>query len=216
MTSTQFMDHPQQVCSQCPDTGAPDATVVQQQAAKQFGPVCPRCGEAHLRKNGRKGGHQRFLCMACGKTIGDSYGRVNFRSKRPPSTWVDFINGVEHKRTLRELAERCCISVHTACHWRKRYLEGLVQQLDKFLDEAEARGLVKNGTDLKLVRQIVASKIDGVYRGRSLQKAKELLVRKEMRILEKIQRKQARGLPWQGNNPFIQNPMNYTDHFSTL
>lgn len=216
MTISQSIDHPQQVCSQSPDTDAP---VVHQQATKPVGSVCPRCGGFKLRKNGTKSGRQRFRCTACGKTWGPSLGHPSYRSKRSQSTWQEFMRGVETRTPLRELAKNCCISMHTACRWRQKYLAAHAQMVNEFLDGMEARGMVKDGRVLDGVRKTITSEIDRLYRGRSLQKAKERFWKWQMRFLEKLQRKQARESLME-NNPFLQNPMlnpmAYTDPGSTL
>lgn len=93
------------------------------------------------------------------------------------------------------------------------------QMLNEFLDGMEASGTVEDRGALDNVRQTVTSELNRLYRGRSLQKAKERFWKWQMRFLEKLQRKQARG-SLMGNNPFLQNPMlnpmAYTDPDSTL
>jgi transposase-like protein len=37
-------------------------------------PACPHCGAAHVIRNGRKGGRQRFRCRDCGRTFGPTFG----------------------------------------------------------------------------------------------------------------------------------------------
>lgn len=192
-TATQFIDQSQHPSPDAEDAPmAPGTSVEEQQAAKQVGSVCPRCGGTQLRKNGTKGGRQRFRCAACGKTWGPSLGHPSYRSKRSQSTWHEFMRGVETRVPLRELAERCGISTHTACKWRQKYLAKHLDLLMEVLSDMENQGKLKDGTDLNTARQLVEAEVNKVYRGRSRKVAERKFLRWQMKFVEKLERQQAR------------------------
>lgn len=185
------------VLQQHSDAGAPPiapyAFNTAPQAAEQIPLVCPWCRAPKVRKNGTKGGRQRFLCTVCGKTWGQSQGTPFYRSKRSPSTWQEFLRGVETKVPLRELAERCGISLHTACQWRKKYLAEVFELLIKMLDDLENRGVLKEEADLEKVRRLVESEINRVYRGRSRKVAERRFQKWQIRFVEKLERERLAG-----------------------
>ena len=153
--------------------------------------VCPKCRGTQVRKNGKtKGGRQRFLCTVCGRTFGHTLGKPNFRSRHPSSTWQTFIRGVESRTPLRELAERCGVSLHTACKWRQKYLAMRLDLLMEVLSDMETQGKLRDGTDLDKVRQMVEAEVDKVYRGRSKKVAARRFLRWQMKFVEKLERRQ--------------------------
>lgn len=169
-TSSQIIAPFQPARTSCPDAGvapmAPYAFNTAPQAAEQIPLVCPWCRAPKVRKNGTRGGRQRFQCTLCGKTWGQSLGAPFYRSKRPQATWQEFLHGVETRVPLRELAEQCGISLQTACRWRRKYLAEVFEFVMKMLDDLENRGLLKEEADLEEVRRLVETEMNRVYRGR--------------------------------------------------
>lgn len=53
--------------------------------------VCPLCGSTSVNKNGKKDGRQIYLCKACVKTFGDTYGTLLYHSKLTVKQWIEFL-----------------------------------------------------------------------------------------------------------------------------
>jgi len=111
------------------------ASVEDHLASKGVIPICPRCGNTHLRKNGKHNGRQRYLCMKCGKTTGLSRNSLLFGTKKPFVTWDAFLYSIAMKHSLRESARVCSISLPTACAWRQKIQKALVNVAKPVLAE---------------------------------------------------------------------------------
>lgn len=165
-----------------------DSSIEGYLASNKIIPPCPRCGGKNFRKNGKRDGRQRFRCVICGKTFGFTSNTPFYRSKQEYTTWGRFIHCVETKVPLREAAELCGISTHTACKWRQRYLASHTQVVMEIFEELLARCGIKEGADLEAVSELVEQELDGRYRGRNRRKAKEKLLEQRKRLFDKLQR----------------------------
>jgi transposase-like protein len=83
--------------------------------------ACPHCQGAHVVKNGRANGLQRFKCRGCGKTFnaltGTPLARLRMKSK-----WLTQAEALRDGLTIREAAECLCVNTKTALLWRHRFL----------------------------------------------------------------------------------------------
>ena len=97
---------------------------------------CIYCGSTHVVKNGtRKDGTQRFLCRACRRSFLPTSNSVTSRTRKRLSVWASYINCMLDKKTLRETAEECQISMTTAFLWRHKILDGLHEMAENiYLD----------------------------------------------------------------------------------
>ena len=48
-------------------------------------PPCPRCGAAHVVKNGSKGGQRRWVCRNCKRSFGPTLGTAMYRLRNTPT-----------------------------------------------------------------------------------------------------------------------------------
>ena len=116
------------ISSQAPAEKPASLRSVEEHLAARSGvPVCPRCGGSHVVKNGKHNGRQRFVCKDCKKTIGLSRGSLYFSGKKPFLAWQNFVRDLEARKSLRECARRCNISLTTAVAWKRKYLADLVR-----------------------------------------------------------------------------------------
>lgn len=86
---------------------------------------CPFCGDFHIVKNGKKDGHQRYLCIKCQKTYGISHNSVIKSSKKNVAVWNMYVICMMKKKSLRNTARDCGIGVNTAFIWRHKILNEL-------------------------------------------------------------------------------------------
>lgn len=94
---------------------------------------CPHCGGEHIVKKGRdSGGNQRFLCKSCMRTFGASTLSIMGQTKLTESQWMAYAEGMADGRTLRELQERCGVTLKTSWFMRMRVLEAMGRHLDQF------------------------------------------------------------------------------------
>jgi transposase-like protein len=47
-------------------------------------PSCPHCGATHVIRNGHKDGRQRWVCRACGRSFGPTFGTPMYRLRARP------------------------------------------------------------------------------------------------------------------------------------
>ncbi len=183
-----------------------DASIETYLSHKQVRPACPRCGGDTLVRNGKRAGRQRFRCVKCGKTLGYSNGTPFYRSKQPFKKWKGFIACVEKRTPLREIAEQCDISTHTACKWRQRYLDVKLRGLLEILEEMKAKGMIRTEADLESVAANIEQEMNRTYRGRSrkkvlarLERAKEKFGMRLIQFNNRFLREQARHQPLPSN-----------------
>ena len=87
---------------------------------------CPFCRVDHIVKNGRRrDGTQRYLCRECGKSFLATTDSVISGIRKPPIVWKKYLHCMIEKKTLRESAADCGISMGTAFLWRHKILDAL-------------------------------------------------------------------------------------------
>ena len=90
------------------------------------GKACIYCEGSRVVKNGtRKDGTQRYLCRDCGKSFIPRSHSVTSRTRKRLSVWADYLRCMMDRKTLKESAEECQISVSTAFAWRHKILDAL-------------------------------------------------------------------------------------------
>ncbi|MBE6051993.1 MAG: IS1 family transposase [Clostridium sp.] len=87
--------------------------------------ACPRCGHAHYIKYGFFKGIQRYCCKRCGKTFSLVTNSIWSYSKKQPSKWIEFIELMLEKRTLKYCAKELEININTAFYWRHKVLSAM-------------------------------------------------------------------------------------------
>lgn len=86
---------------------------------------CPICGGTHYIKNGFYNGIQRYKCKECNKTFSKTTNSLWSYSKKNPELWMEFLELMVEKKSLRFCAEKLNISLVTAFYWRHKVLYGL-------------------------------------------------------------------------------------------
>lgn len=86
---------------------------------------CPICGSSEYIKYGSYKEIQRYKCKACKKTFSKSTNSLWSYSKKNAKTWVEFIELMMEKKSLRFCAHKLKINLVTAFYWRHKILHGI-------------------------------------------------------------------------------------------
>jgi transposase-like protein len=92
---------------------------------------CPICGDTKYIKYGNYNGIQRYKCKnpCCGKTFSWGTNSLFSYSKKSANKWIEFIELMLEKRTLKYCAEKLTININTAFYWRHKVL--MAMKFDK-------------------------------------------------------------------------------------
>ncbi|BAZ69386.1 IS1 transposase [Fischerella sp. NIES-4106] len=55
---------------------------------------CPRCESTHIRKNGKKGSKQNYICVDCGRQFIDSYEHQGYSEELKKECLEMYLNGL--------------------------------------------------------------------------------------------------------------------------
>ena len=94
------------------------------------GLVCPFCGKAHVVRNGRHDGKQRYLCKECGKTFFASSNSIASGTHKNLAVWEQYVDCMINGYSLRKSAAICGIHYNTAFAWRHKILDALQKMAD--------------------------------------------------------------------------------------
>ena len=86
---------------------------------------CPICGGNKYIKHGSYKGIQRYKCKECGKTFSSATNSLWSYSKKNLNMWIEFIELMIEKKSLRFCADKLNINLATAFYWRHKILHGL-------------------------------------------------------------------------------------------
>lgn len=89
---------------------------------------CPHCGSTKIRKFGSRKGVQRYQCMnaECKKHFNVKTNTTFAWSKYDLNKWVDYIECMAMRMSLRAIAEKLSINLRTAFTWRHKILNALM------------------------------------------------------------------------------------------
>ena len=98
---------------------------------------CPRCGHWHVVKRGKDAdGGQRYLCRECSHTFRASTLKVFATTKLDRATWMRYAECHVDLLTLREVRDKCGVSLKTAWFMRHRVLEAISASMPPFRSSA--------------------------------------------------------------------------------
>ena len=86
---------------------------------------CPICDGKKYIKHGSYKAIQRYKCKECGKTFSNATKSLWSYSKKDLNKWIEFIELMIKKKSLRFCAKRLHINLATAFYWRHKILHGL-------------------------------------------------------------------------------------------
>ena len=89
-------------------------------------PPCPRCGATEVNRNGSKGGKPRWVCLACRRSFGPTFGTPMYRLRTPPAEVARTLLVVMRRGSLSAAEE---ITGHK-CETISRWLRGAAQQAE--------------------------------------------------------------------------------------
>lgn len=108
--------------------------------------ACPICKGENYIKYGMYNGIQRYKCKGCGKTFSLTTNSVCKYSKKKIKLWIEFIELMLARKTLREAAEKLKINLGTAFYWRHKILNVLegIYTPEKLKDDVHiSKGVIK-------------------------------------------------------------------------
>lgn len=95
------------------------------------GVKCLRCGSTNAVKNGKRpDGIQRYLCRDCKRSFLATTDSLASGTRKDYGVWVKYMECMAEKKTLKESAADCDISVGTAFLWRHKILDCLKKVAD--------------------------------------------------------------------------------------
>ena len=83
-------------------------------------PACARCGAAETVSKGRENGRQRWRCLACGRSFGQTLGTPLYRLKTDVAEIVRALQVVLHRGGLRAAEEQTGHNYETIAAWLGR------------------------------------------------------------------------------------------------
>ena len=98
---------------------------------------CPHCGSIGVVKNGTRNGRQRYKCKDCGKTFGDTYGTVLYKSKLSIERWKALLSHTLHNDSVRFIRKQTDMNHRTILYNRHRIAE-LLKVLASNMDDFES------------------------------------------------------------------------------
>ncbi|MGG7177006.1 transposase [Clostridium paraputrificum] len=87
---------------------------------------CPHCDGKLVIKYGNYKNGQRYLCKECFKTFSKRTNTPIYYSKKKLSLWVDFIDLMFKKETLRNSSNELKIGLTTSFYWRHKVMHALM------------------------------------------------------------------------------------------
>jgi transposase-like protein len=98
---------------------------IEESAEKNLIPPCPHCKEGKVRRNGHKGGRQRYRCIVCGKTFGQTTNTAMSYSHYGEAVWKQMIRDTIAGISIDDTASSLKISHSTAFNMRHKILLSL-------------------------------------------------------------------------------------------
>jgi len=86
---------------------------------------CPICDSIKYIKYGSYKGIQRYRCKECERTFSNATNSMWSYSKKNLTQWIEFIELMMEKKSLRFCADKLNINLATAFYWRHKILHGL-------------------------------------------------------------------------------------------
>ncbi|WP_160686121.1 IS1 family transposase [Clostridium sp. C2-6-12] len=86
---------------------------------------CSICGGKKFIKYGYYNGIQRYKCKECGKSFSKTTNSLLSYSKKDLNIWIEFIELMMKRKSLRFCAEKLNINLATAFYWRHKILHVL-------------------------------------------------------------------------------------------
>ena len=82
-------------------------------------PPCPRCGATHVVKNGSKDGKPRWVCRACKRSFGPTFGTPMYRLRTSPAEIAKALLVVMRRGSLSAAEEITGHKYETISRWLK-------------------------------------------------------------------------------------------------
>ena len=90
---------------------------------------CPNCNGKSYIKFGKYKGIQRYKCKECEKTFSKTTKALWRYSKKDPEKWIEFMELMLQKISLRACSKILEINIRTAFIWRHKVMHGMLQEI---------------------------------------------------------------------------------------
>ena len=125
---------------------------------------CPNCNGKSYIKFGRYNGIQRYKCKECDKTFSRTTKALWSYSKKQPEKWVEFMELMLQKKSLRACSKILEINIRTAFIWRHKIMKKMSQDITD--DRLEGKVFITKAMEkenFKGCRNITTSKRRNVW-----------------------------------------------------
>ena len=125
---------------------------------------CPNCNGRSYIKFGRYNGIQRYKCKECDKTFSRTTKALWSYSKKQPEKWVEFMELMLQKKSLRACSKILEINIRTAFIWRHKIMKKMSQDITD--DRLEGKVFITKAMEkenFKGCRNITTSKRRNVW-----------------------------------------------------
>ena len=101
---------------------------------------CPHCHSKHIIKCGKSSNKQKYYCKECNKYFVPTENTLLFNTKKDISVWATYMNCMLDKKSIRECAEICNISLKTSFNWRHKILD----VLSNMMNDVNLNGIIES------------------------------------------------------------------------
>lgn len=92
---------------------------------------CPHCHSKHIVKFGKYKNTQKYVCKDCHKHFRETENTILKKTRKDIDIWEKYIQCMVDKKSLRETAKVCEISLLTSFEWRHKILDILSNMMNK-------------------------------------------------------------------------------------
>ncbi|MBP3201099.1 MAG: IS1595 family transposase [Lachnospiraceae bacterium] len=101
---------------------------------------CPHCHSKHIIKCGKSSNKQKYYCKECNTYFIPTENTLLFNTKKDISVWATYMNCMLDKKSIRECAKICNISLKTSFNWRHKILD----VLSNMMNDVKLNGIVES------------------------------------------------------------------------
>lgn len=101
---------------------------------------CPHCHSKHFVKFGKYKNSQKYFCKDCHTHFRTTENTILKKSRKDISVWNEYIKCMLDKKSLRDTAEICGISLQTSFIWRHKILDILA----KAMNNTKLNGIIES------------------------------------------------------------------------
>ncbi|MDR1536639.1 MAG: IS1595 family transposase [Clostridiales bacterium] len=139
-------------------------------------PVCPKCEDSHVVRNGRQSGKQQYLCKTCGRSFVETANSAASHSHASKTVWktviADTINGVSidttagsldlHHKTVFNMYRKILNCLEKAALGNQKPLGGVFEADETYIFESVKGKKIPDDCHRKMCRHGAAASKRGI------------------------------------------------------